>query len=106
VQRTESHYPLLSTKFWFGVPLPIDPNNPVVKLCAEGIALEMAGRTSEAAAVYQQAWETRAHDFAACIVAHYVARVQRSRRRRCTCGTTARVLQGTLHFPQHFEVTD
>ena len=56
--------------------MAIDPNNPVVKLCAEGIAAEMAGRASEAAALYQHAWETRADDFDACIVAHYLARVQ------------------------------
>lgn len=56
--------------------MEIDPNNPVVKLCAEGIAAEMAGRIAEAAALYQQAWQARTDDYEACIVAHYVARVQ------------------------------
>src|SRR5580692_7790988 len=54
----------------------IDPNNPVVKLCAAGIGAEMAGRRDEAAKLYQEAWDTRASDFEACIAAHYVARLQ------------------------------
>jgi tetratricopeptide (TPR) repeat protein len=58
--------------------MEIDPNNPVVKLCAEGIAAEMAGRVAEAAALYHQAWEARSDDYDACIVAHYLARVQSS----------------------------
>lgn len=58
--------------------MEIDPNNPVVKLCAEGIAAEMAGRVAKAAALYQQAWEARSDDYDACIVAHYMARVQSS----------------------------
>ncbi len=56
--------------------MEIDPNNPVVTLCAEGIAAEMAGRVAEAAALYRQAWEIRSDDYDACIVAHYMARVQ------------------------------
>jgi tetratricopeptide (TPR) repeat protein len=56
--------------------MEIDPNNPVVKLCAEGIAAEMAGRATEATALYQQAWEIQADDYDVCIVAHYMARVQ------------------------------
>ena len=54
----------------------IDPNNPIVKLCAEGIGAEMAGRRDEAAKLYQGAWEAKTNDFEACIAAHYVARLQ------------------------------
>jgi hypothetical protein len=57
-------------------PMEVDPNNPIVKLCAEGITAEMAGRKDEAANLYREAWETRSNDFEACIAAHYVARVQ------------------------------
>jgi tetratricopeptide (TPR) repeat protein len=53
-----------------------DANSPVVKLCAQGIAAEMAGRVEEAAELYQQSWVARANDYDACIAAHYVARVQ------------------------------
>jgi hypothetical protein len=54
----------------------MDPNNPVVKLCAAGIGEEMAGRRDEAAKLYQDAWDARTSDYEACIAAHYVARVQ------------------------------
>ena len=54
----------------------VDPNNPVVKLCAEGNGAEMAGRRDEAAKLYRDAWATRTSDYEACIAAHYVARVQ------------------------------
>lgn len=54
----------------------IDPNNPVVITCAQGIGEEMKGNVSAAAALYARAWEMKENDFEACIVAHYVARVQ------------------------------
>ena len=54
----------------------MDPNNPIVKLCAEGIAAEMQGRPADARAAYQRAWAARADAFEACVAAHYVARHQ------------------------------
>ena len=54
----------------------MDPNNPVVKLCAQGIEVEMQGRHDEARALFHQAWELRQDDVDACIAAHYVARHQ------------------------------
>jgi tetratricopeptide (TPR) repeat protein len=59
-----------------GTRMEIDPNNPVVKLCSEGIAAEMAGDRTKAAALYRQAWDARKDEYDACIVAHYLARVQ------------------------------
>jgi tetratricopeptide (TPR) repeat protein len=54
----------------------IDPNNSVVRLCVEGVSAEIAGRVSEARALYERAWGARRDDYEACIAAHYVARVQ------------------------------
>jgi tetratricopeptide (TPR) repeat protein len=54
----------------------MDPNNPVVKLCAQGIEIEMKGRRDEARSLYLQAWQLRQDDVDACIAAHYVARHQ------------------------------
>jgi len=54
----------------------MDPNNPVVKLCAQGIEIEMKGRRDEARSLYLQAWERRQDDFDACVAAHYAARHQ------------------------------
>ena len=46
----------------------MDSANPVVRLCADG----MAGDPT----AFQRAWEARVDDFDACIAAHYLARVQ------------------------------
>ncbi len=54
----------------------VDPDNEVVKLCAAGIQAEMEGRHSEASRLYIQAWQQRTNDYEACIVAHYMARIQ------------------------------
>ena len=54
----------------------IDPSNPVVKLCVEGIDAEMSGRHAQAQALYVKAWELRQDDYEACIAAHYLARQQ------------------------------
>ncbi len=52
----------------------MDPNNPVVKLCIEGMQAEGAGQLAAARALFLQAWAARQDDYDACIAAHYVAR--------------------------------
>ena len=54
----------------------INPDNPVVRLCAEGIQAEGQGRHEDAAALYQKAWAIHSDDYEACIAAHYLAREQ------------------------------
>jgi tetratricopeptide (TPR) repeat protein len=54
----------------------IDPENPVVKLCAAGIRAEEAGDGERAAALYREAWDARSDEFEASMAAHYLARVQ------------------------------
>lgn len=56
----------------------MDPNNPVVKLCAAGMAAEGEGRPADAKALFEQAWSESRDDFEACMAAHYVARHQSS----------------------------
>jgi hypothetical protein len=58
--------------------IPINPDNQVVKLCAEGMAAEAEGRHDDARALFQQAWDGSADDYDACIAAHYLARHQGS----------------------------
>jgi len=55
----------------------MDPDNPVVKRCGEGMAVE---GTDPAAAkrLFLEAWELAGTDYEACIAAHYVARHQDS----------------------------
>jgi hypothetical protein len=54
----------------------MDPNNPVVKLCAQGMEQESRGNDERAAELFQQAWKQASGDFERCIAAHYVARHQ------------------------------
>jgi tetratricopeptide (TPR) repeat protein len=56
----------------------MDPNNPVIKLCAEGMKAETEGRTDEAHILFVQAWEQSKNDYDACVAAHYVARHQKT----------------------------
>jgi hypothetical protein len=57
-----------------GVTLDIDPTNPVVALCAEGMALE--GTPAEARPLFERAWAARRDDYDAAIAAHFLARHQ------------------------------
>ena len=52
----------------------IDPTNPVVALCAAGMAAE--GTPTEARRLFEQAWAARRDDYDAAIAAHFVARHQ------------------------------
>lgn len=54
----------------------MDPDNPVVKLCAAGMQAEAQGRLDEARELFRQAWAARRDDFEACVAAHYLARHQ------------------------------
>ncbi len=58
--------------------MDIDPNNPVIQLCSEGVRAEMAGEVERALRCYIQAWDARQDDYEACIAAHYLARLQRT----------------------------
>ena len=54
----------------------MDPNNPVVKLCVEGMKVESEGRKDDARLLFEQAWEASTNDWEACMAAHYMARHQ------------------------------
>jgi len=56
--------------------MAIDPDNPVVRLCVEGVQAEAEDRLEDALALFSQAWEGSTDDFEACIAAHYLARQQ------------------------------
>lgn len=55
-----------------------DPNNKIVKLCAEGMELEGQGKKEEALKQFKQAWDEASNDFEKFTAAHYVARHQKS----------------------------
>ncbi|HEY4324593.1 MAG TPA: hypothetical protein VGN20_11425 [Mucilaginibacter sp.] len=57
--------------------MQFDPDNKVVKLCAQGMQVEAEGKTGEAHALFQQAWDIAENDFEAFTAAHYLARNQK-----------------------------
>jgi hypothetical protein len=54
----------------------IDPQNPVVRYCVEGMEREQGGRHEEALRLFMLAWEQSKNAFERSIAAHYVARHQ------------------------------
>ena len=58
--------------------MQFDPNNNVVKLCAEGMNLEGEGKNEEALKLFQQAWEEGIDDVDKFTAAHYIARHQKT----------------------------
>ena len=51
----------------------MDPNNPIVQLCVEGMECERKEQFGRAHALFFRAWEQSTNDFESCIAAHYVA---------------------------------
>ncbi|MCO5995051.1 hypothetical protein [Actinoallomurus rhizosphaericola] len=54
----------------------MNPDNPVVRLCSEGMRAEAEARQNDARDLFRRAWETATDDYEACVAAHYVARHQ------------------------------
>src|SRR6478735_1216189 len=52
------------------------PNNHIVKLCLQGMAMEEKDQPAEAKRVFLQAWNEATNDFEKFLAAHYVARHQ------------------------------
>jgi hypothetical protein len=69
---------LLHTNFGWRYHFEVDPNNPIVRLCAKGMEFEGRGCLDEASQVFLNAWNESADDFERCIAAHYVARHQKN----------------------------
>ena len=54
----------------------MNPENPVVKLCVQGMECESKGNFEGASKLFLSAWGQSTDDFERCIAAHYVARHQ------------------------------
>ncbi len=57
--------------------MQFDPENNVVKLCAQGMQNEAEGKIEDAHKLFQQAWDIAGNDFEAFTAAHYLARNQK-----------------------------
>jgi tetratricopeptide (TPR) repeat protein len=56
--------------------MQFDTNNKIVKLCAQGMALDGDGKKEEASNIFRQAWDEATNDFEKFTSAHYMARHQ------------------------------
>lgn len=56
--------------------MEFSPNNHIVKLCIQGMALEDEGKTEDAAEMFRQAWDEATDDFEKYLAAYYAARHQ------------------------------
>jgi hypothetical protein len=52
------------------------PENPIVRLCIEGMKAEGERRLDRARDLFEQAWTSATTNFEKCVAAHYVARHQ------------------------------
>ena len=64
---------------------PMNSNNPIVQLCAEGMEWEMKGRFDEASRLFMAAWDQSTDDFEKSVAAHYVARHQKTTAETLLC---------------------
>src|SRR6185312_7525683 len=58
--------------------MEFNPNNPIIKLCLQGMAMEEKGKLEEASNLFLQAWNEATNDFEKFIAAHYVVRHQKN----------------------------
>lgn len=56
--------------------MEFNQDNPVVKLCIQGMSLEGEGKKGEASELFLQAWRESSNDLEKFMSAHYVARHQ------------------------------
>ena len=56
--------------------MEFNPNNPIIKLCLQGMQLEETGNLEQAVKLFSQAWDEATNDFEKFIAAWYVARRQ------------------------------
>ena len=58
--------------------MEFSPNNPIVKLCLQGMFLEEESKPEDASKVFLQAWNEATNDFEKFIASHFVTRHQKS----------------------------
>lgn len=58
--------------------MEFNPNNPIIKLCLQGMAMEENNQPEEASKIFLDAWKEATNDFEKYLAAHYVARHQKN----------------------------
>lgn len=57
--------------------MEFNPNNNIVRLCIQGMAMEEKGSPEEASNIFHQAWSEATNDFEKYLAAYYIARQQK-----------------------------
>ena len=55
-----------------------DPDNPIVRLCAEGMDMEALGKSEVATRLFRKAWVRASNNLEKMVAAHYFARQQKN----------------------------
>ena len=79
--------------------MEFSPNNKVIRLCMQGIAMEEQGKPAEATLLFLQAWNEAANDFEKFIAAYYFARQRESAADRLQWYQTALQLALVIDSP-------
>lgn len=58
--------------------MEFNPNNPIVKLCLQGMGMEDAGKNEEAGQLFLQAWNESTNSFEKFLAAFYLSRHQKN----------------------------
>ncbi len=58
--------------------MQFNPNNKVVKLCLQGMAMEDGGKPDEAIKIFMQEWDEAENDHEKFLAAHYISRHQKN----------------------------
>src|SRR5205085_4874435 len=56
--------------------MEFNPNNNIIKLCLQGMDMEVNGKPGEAGTLFLQAWNEASNEFEKFTAAYYVARHQ------------------------------
>jgi rifampin ADP-ribosylating transferase len=85
------------------IDMKFNPNNPVVRLCMQGMQVEDNNRPAEAKELFMQAWQTAANEFEKFIAAYYLARHQDNTPDRLTWYMHSRHDGSQPPIPQRFD---
>jgi len=58
--------------------MEFNPDNPIVRLCLRGMAMDEKGQAEEAGELFLQAWKEGTHDYERIIAAYHIARHQKN----------------------------
>src|SRR6187455_1627970 len=69
--------------------MEFNPNNNIVKLCLQGMAMEENGKPEQAGALFLQAWNEATNDFEKFLAAYHLGRQEKNVSNKLTWTGTA-----------------